>query len=109
MCAALKDLAYAAVGFAVIGTQRAQVRRRELQKQVEPTVRDVAGRAQQAAGAIDQRVDPVLDMVQDRLPDSGKDVVRQARAVAKEARDAVIGLAAAPTSARSGSRAGSGA
>lgn len=93
MGTSVRDLAYAAVGFAVIGTQRFQVRRREVQKQVEPKVRDAAGRMQGVAGAIDERVDPVLDQLQDRLPGTSRDVVRQARDVAKEARNAVLGAA----------------
>ena len=119
-----KDAVYAAVGFAVLATQRLQVRRRELQKQVEPAVksaasttadrleagrqelekqvkpavREAAVRLRTAAGAVDDRVDPVLDRVQEKLPGTGSDVLRQARVVAKGARDAVLDAAAPPPS-----------
>lgn len=38
----LRDAAYVAVGFAVLGFQRAQVRRRELERAVRETVRAAA-------------------------------------------------------------------
>ena len=111
-----KDVLYTAVGVAVLATQRLQVQRRELQnqleptvreaasvtadkvqaqgkelqKQLEPTVRQVAVRLKDAAGVIDARVDPVLDRIEQRMPPTGRDLVRQARGVAKEARDTVL-------------------
>ncbi len=115
-----KDAFYTAVGLAVLATQRFQVRRREIQKQVQPAVksaasataerleagrvevqkqlrpavREAAGRLRDAAGAVDERVDPVLDRLQQKLPTTGSDVIRQARVVAKSARDTVLDAAA---------------
>jgi hypothetical protein len=40
---ALTDVAYTAIGFGLLGFQRAQVRRRELTRQFEQLVRQAAG------------------------------------------------------------------
>lgn len=95
----LKDAAYIAVGFGVIGFQKAQVRRQELRKdlagrrqdlstQVEQygaLLRDVAGRVEPVVKELEQRLDPVLDGLETRLPDQAKELVQQARQAAKEA------------------------
>jgi len=69
----LKDSAYVAVGFSVLGFQRAQVARRELTSELE-------GR---------------LDDVEQRLPDHVKAVVASARQAAEIAATQVRSLLAA--------------
>ncbi len=48
---AVKDSAYAAVGFGILGFQRAQVRRRELNEQLAPACRGLLDGAQRLAAA----------------------------------------------------------
>lgn len=95
----LKDAAYVAVGLGVIGFQKAQVRRQELQKdlagrrqelntQVEEygaKLRDLAGRVEPVVTDLSQRIDPVLDDLEGRLPEQAKGFVQQARQAAKSA------------------------
>jgi hypothetical protein len=76
----VKDAFYTAVGFGVLGVQRLQVQRREMRKQLR-----------QVAGEVDQRVDPVLDDIQARLPGAPRVVVEQARVVAKSVRQSLLG------------------
>lgn len=59
----VKDAAYVAVGFGVIAFQKAQVRRRELEQQLEVQ----------------------LDQLEERLPDPAADALKQARAAVAEA------------------------
>jgi hypothetical protein len=90
----LKDAAYVAVGLGVLGAQRLLVGRREVARRVEPQVREAAAQLQRLAGVADQRVNPVLEQVEDRLPDATRTLVRSARGKATEARDAVLSRAA---------------
>ncbi|HVF73739.1 MAG TPA: hypothetical protein VM938_01715 [Acidimicrobiales bacterium] len=95
----LKDAAYVAVGFGVIGFQKAQVRRQELRKdlagrqqelnaQVEEygaKLRDLAGRVEPVVTDLQQRIEPMLDELEGRLPEQAKGFVQQARQAAKAA------------------------
>jgi hypothetical protein len=94
----LKDAAYVVLGFSVIGFQKAQVRRQELTKQLKQQREQVevqlSGAREQLGslvktidGAIEpvrQEIDDRLDLVEERLPAQAKDVVKSARAFAKE-------------------------
>ncbi len=75
----VKDAFYTAVGFGVLGVQRLQVRRRDLRKQLR-----------RVAGQVEERVDPVLDDLEARLPGAPRVVVEQARVVAKSVRHALL-------------------
>ncbi len=86
----LKDAAYVAVGLGVLGAQRVLVGRREVVKRVEPQVRGVASELQRLATATDERLNPVLHRMEERLPGPSRDVVRSARGRATGARDAVL-------------------
>ena len=66
--ARLRDTLYTAVGFGVLGIQQAQVRRRQLQK-------DLARLAEE--------VEPVLDDVEAKLPDDLRPLLVQARTAAR--------------------------
>ena len=84
----LKDAAYVAVGLGVIGFQKAQVRRQELNTQVEEygaKLRELAGRVEPVVTDLSQRIDPVLDDLEGRLPEQAKGFVQQARLAAKSA------------------------
>ena len=63
----LRDTLYTVVGFGVLGLQQAQVRRRELQKEL---------------AKLDEKVDPVLDDVEARLPEDLRPLVAPARSAA---------------------------
>ncbi|MFN2607028.1 MAG: hypothetical protein ABR511_03895 [Acidimicrobiales bacterium] len=90
----LKEAAYTALGLGVLGVQRLQVGRRELSRQVEPQVREAAARLRRLAASADEAVNPVLDRVEDRLPDATRDLVHAARAAVTEVRDAALAKAA---------------
>jgi len=75
----LKDAFYTAVGFGVLGFQQLQVQRRDLRKQLR-----------RAAGRVEERVDPLLDDLEARLPDAPRIVVKQARMAAKTVQHAIL-------------------
>jgi uncharacterized protein HemX len=97
---ALKEAAYVALGFGVMGVQRAQVRRveltRELRRRRQQWEQEAAGaRAQLLALArgVDEQLDPVirqvdvaLDRVEERLPGPARELVHDAHSLAREAR-----------------------
>ncbi len=78
--ATLRDSLYTAVGFAVLGLQQAQLRRRDLQ-------RDLA----RLAVEVDAKVEPLLDDVVARLPEDLRPLAAQARAAALTARRSLLG------------------
>ncbi len=90
----IRDAAYTVVGLGVLGVQRLQVQRRDLSRSLRPQVRDAASRLQTLATTADAKVNPVLDRFEENLPDATRDLVRAAREVATEARDAVLDRAA---------------
>ena len=67
VAARLKETLYTAVGFGVLGLQQAQVRRRELQKEL---------------AKLDEKVDPLLDDLEARLPEDLRPLVAPARSAA---------------------------
>lgn len=95
---ALTDAAHAVVGFGVIGWNKAQVRRRELMKDLNGQRHTVEtqldGAKEQLATAIrhfDARVQPVrhdidvqLDKATERLPEQVRDIVQSARKVLRD-------------------------
>jgi NAD(P)H-dependent FMN reductase len=120
----MKDTAYVAVGFGVLGFQRAQVARRELtdslnadtgklQASVKAQVEDVSGAVEaqlsevktqlaKAVTNLEETLEPVarelegrLDGVEERLPEQVKAVVASARQVAELAAAQVRSLLAA--------------
>ena len=76
----LRDALYTAVGFGVLGIQQAQLRRRELQKELA-----------RLAVEVDGKVEPVLDDLVAKLPDDLRPLADQARAAAVTARRALLG------------------
>ena len=74
-----KDALYVTVGLGVLGYQKAQVRRRELARQVETQWGETAQQLQKLARELQGRVEPVLDRLEERLPGSARELVRQAR------------------------------
>jgi len=106
--AALKDAAYVAVGFGVLGFQRAQVRRVELARKLKEErkrLEDQGGGPTSQLTALlaelDQRIDPVvagmdeaLDQVEGRVPESARPVVQECRTLVHQAREELRRLAA---------------
>ncbi|HEX2118859.1 MAG TPA: hypothetical protein VHF91_06725 [Acidimicrobiales bacterium] len=76
----LRDSLYTAVGFGVLGFQQAQVRRRQLQKELA-----------RLAIEVDEKVDPVLDDLEARLADDLRPLLISARSAARSARDSLLG------------------
>ncbi len=95
-----RDAAYVVVGLGVLGFQRAQVRRQELQKRlVEPRSQfegrlvDVRGELTRRAKDVDEAVEQVIGRIEatlvpieERLPVAARDLVKQAHVQAREAR-----------------------
>ena len=75
----LKDAFYTAVGFGVLGFQQLQVQRRDLRMQLR-----------RAADRVEERVDPLLDDLEARLPDAPRVVVKQARMAARTVQHAIL-------------------
>ncbi|MFP5328185.1 MAG: hypothetical protein ACLGHT_11970 [Acidimicrobiia bacterium] len=107
----IKDAFYVAVGFGVIGFQKAQVRRVELERQLKEQARDLEAQTEtlrkqfeeQVGGLrtqlteivklVDARVEPVLDQVEERveelealLPEQVQELVKRSRTAAHEVR-----------------------
>jgi len=76
----LRDSLYTAVGFGVLGFQQAQLRRRELQKELA-----------RLAVEVDGKLEPVLDDLVARLPDDLRPLATQARAAAVNVRRSMLG------------------
>ncbi len=76
----LRDSLYTAVGFGVLGLQQAQLRRRELQREL----------ARLAAEA-DEKLEPVLDDLVARLPEDLRPLAAGARSAALNARRSLLG------------------
>ena len=112
----LKDAAYVVIGLGVIATQKVNVRRQELRKQletqrkqletqattarelVEAQAADARAQLRKLAEGIEQRIEPLVDQVEERLPAQAARLFKEARGQAKEARDTVkTRLAPAPT------------
>ena len=88
----LKDAAYVAVGFGVIAFQKAQVRRRELEKQFNVSTEQVREQLAKVAAEAEGRIEPVveaveasLDQLEERLPEQAREVFKQVRTTAKQA------------------------
>ncbi len=67
----LRESLYTAVGFGVLGFQQVQLRRREVQKELS-----------KLAAEVDEKVDPVLDDLEARLPEDFRPLVASARSAA---------------------------
>ena len=105
---AVKDAAYVTVGLGVIGFQKLQVQRVELDTNLKGQVADARGELKKLGTsfddqiktvearltAVESQIDALLDQLQERLPDQAADLVSQARTAAKEAREQVRGLVA---------------
>lgn len=96
-----RDAAYVAVGFGVLNFQRAQVRRRELTKQLASRVESLEGQLDEARGQVarlaqevDERLEPMVAELEGRFGVAeeerlgpARDLVRQARRAARDASD----------------------
>jgi hypothetical protein len=103
LTATLKDAAYVTVGLGVLGFQKAQVRRVELQKQVKEqrkqlesqladagkTVRGLAQDVEARLAPVRSQVEGRLDTLSGLLPVQARSVVDQARAAAKQTQEQV--------------------
>lgn len=76
----LHDSLYTAVGFGVLGFQQAQLRRRELQRELS-----------RLAAEVDEKVEPVLDDLVARLPEDLRPLAASVRSAALDARRSLLG------------------
>ena len=110
----LKDAALITIGFGVLGFQKVQVRRRELEKQFEGQrvelrkqfeeqtaelrkqfegqATELRAQLAKVADGVEERLEPYvgavetsLDQLEERLPDQAREAVKSARTAAKEA------------------------
>ena len=100
---AARDAAYVVVGLGVLGVQRVQVRRQELQKrlaeprtQFEGRLGDVRGELTRRAKDVDEavelvigRIEASLGPIEERLPVQARELVKQAHTQAREARQQI--------------------
>lgn len=111
----VKDAAYVVVGLGLIGVQKAQVRRVELTKQFDQQLKaldlpidEARTTIVQVVKTLEDRFEPVITQIEGRiddfetmLPETAKDLVQQARGLAKEAqaqvRDRIAPAAPKPT------------
>lgn len=98
-----KDAMYVGIGAGVLVFQKAQVQRRELQKQLGSQVEEAKDQLGSVAGMVEDRVklveerletveerlDSVLDQVEESVPEQAREVIKQARKAAKDARGQV--------------------
>ena len=87
----LKDAAYVTVGLGVLAVQKAQVGRRELTSRVEAQLNETGEQVQKIARLVENRVQPVLGQLEAALPETAKDLVKQARDAAREAQAQLLG------------------
>ena len=89
MAGALEGSAYVAVGFGVLAFQRAQVRRRELQRQIgqlTQTLSDTWGQNSDSfAGSITENMPKEAREVLNAATDLAQDLPREASEIVKEA------------------------
>ncbi len=94
-----RDAAYVAIGLGVIGFQKAQVRRNELQKQLSEQLTEARQSAQKLGATVEDRVklveerlagledqvEQLLDTVEGALPEQARTLFHQAREATREA------------------------
>jgi len=80
VAARLRDSLYTAVGLGVLGVQQAAVRGRDLR-----------GELARLAGEVHERVDPVLDDAETRLPEDLRPLLVQGRAAARSLQRSLLG------------------
>ena len=110
----IRDTAYVGIGLLVLGFQRAQVQRQELQKRIEGSLGEAKGgfeklgedvqdrlkvveerlealgkQLEAAADELEERLEKALDEVQDRLPEQAKELFGKARDAGKDYRTQV--------------------
>ena len=76
----LRESLYTVVGFGVLGFQQAQVRRRQLQRELSRLAAD-----------LDERVDPVLDSFEAGLSEDVRPLVAGARSALRTAQQTLLG------------------
>ena len=85
----LRESLYTAVGFGVLGFQQAQVRRRQLQRELA-----------RLAVEVDEKLEPALDDLEARLSEDLRPLLASARSAARSARDSLLGSPPRGTGAR---------
>ena len=78
----IKDAAYITIGFGVLAFQKAQVRRREIEKQLEDQTIDLRAQFSKVADEVEERIEPLveavetsLDQLEERLPEQAREAL----------------------------------
>ena len=87
----LKDALYVGVGLGVLAFQQAQVRRRELSRQMEAQLGDTGEQLQKLAQRLESRLEPVLTDIQERVGPRAGEVLEQARRTVRDAQEQFLG------------------
>jgi len=92
----LKDAALIAIGFGVLGLNKAQVRRTELAARLDAQTTELRSRLAKVAGEVEERLEPFvdavdsrLDQLEEKLPGQAREAFRSARTVAKVAQQSL--------------------
>lgn len=99
-----RDTAYVAVGLGVLGLQRAQVQRVELQKRLQalevdvnlPELRTEVARQVKVIDALVEEafrfVETSIEPIEDQLPDAARELARRAHEQARDVRSQLRGM-----------------
>jgi hypothetical protein len=93
-----EDAAYVTIGFGVLAVQKAQVRRREVQKQLEDQRGQLTEQIAKFAKDLEERIEPVVDGLESRLPENAKVAIQEARKAARERFSFAVGSGASSAS-----------
>jgi len=104
-----KDAALIAIGFGVLGWNKAQVRRNELAARLDDRTTELRGQLAKVADQVEERIEPLveaidtrLDQLEEQLPAQAREAFKTARTVAKVAQQSLrsrLGSAAPATAA----------
>ena len=82
----VKDAALIAIGFGVLGWNKAQVRRNELAARLESQTTELRSQLAKVADEVEERLEPLMDAVDTRLDQLEEQLPAQARQAFKTAR-----------------------
>lgn len=97
-CDQARDVLYTALGLGILGFQRGQVRRRELEKRLAAGLSGAGPVLRQARTTVRSLTDPVLDEVERHVPEPGRSALHLARVGAVALGDRMMAVVDPPVS-----------
>ena len=92
----VKDAALIAIGFGVLGWNKAQVRRTELAARLDDRTTELRSQLAKVADEVEERLEPLvdavdtrLDQLEEQLPGQAREAFKTARTVAKVAQQSL--------------------